>query len=141
VVVVLGVAITALALMKSEEAQEAAATTPPTIPSAPAATGPLATTANPSLAAQQLGTRLPVANPGPEDQNREPWEYDAATNRHWDPNHRHWHEGPPPARAADGTPEPWQYDPATNKHWDPRHGHWHSGPPPENPPPTPPTPQ
>lgn len=137
VIVALGVTITGLALTKSEEAQEAAATTPPAIPTAPPAT-----IANSSLAtSQQLGTRLPVANPGPEGQDREPWEYDAATNRHWDPNHRHWHQGPPPARSAEGAPEPWQYNPETNQHWDPRHGHWHSGPPPENPPSTPPQPQ
>jgi hypothetical protein len=120
--------------MKSEEAKEAAATTPPAIPTAPVATGPLATT-------QQLGTRLPVVNPGPEGQDREPWEYDAANDRHWDPNHRHWHNGPPPARTVEGTPTPWQYNPETNQHWDPRHGHWHSGPPPENPPETPQQPQ
>lgn len=29
-----------------------------------------------------------------------PWTYDPATNRHWDPNHNHWHDGPPP-RPAD----------------------------------------
>ena len=29
----------------------------------------------------------------------EPWEYDAANNRHWNPlpDHQHWHDGPPPA--------------------------------------------
>ena len=26
----------------------------------------------------------------------EPWEYDLVTNRHWDPDHGHWHDGPPP---------------------------------------------
>mgnify|MGYP005841870013 CR=1 FL=1 len=24
------------------------------------------------------------------------WQYDAANDRHWDPEHGHWHEGPPP---------------------------------------------
>jgi uncharacterized protein YyaL (SSP411 family) len=37
---------------------------------------------------------LPVAIPG---KTPSPWEYDAAADRHWDPSHRHWHEGPPPA--------------------------------------------
>ncbi len=26
-----------------------------------------------------------------------PWEFDADGNRHWHPDHRHWHDGPPPA--------------------------------------------
>jgi len=26
-----------------------------------------------------------------------PYQYDPATNRHWDPTHGHWHDGPPPA--------------------------------------------
>ena len=26
----------------------------------------------------------------------EPWEYDAARDRHWHPAHGHWHTGPPP---------------------------------------------
>jgi len=76
------------------------------------------------------------------------WEYDAARNRHYDPNHGHFHEGPPPppeARAATGTPAPgaagatpsaptpapWTYDAKNNQHWDPNHGHWHQGPPPQ----------
>ena len=83
----------------------------------------------------------------------EPWEYDAATGSHWDPNHGHWHKGPPPANrtpafapipapgsapnAAPGlvetgsTPEPWEYDAVNDKHWDPNHRHWHDGPPPQ----------
>jgi len=28
------------------------------------------------------------------------WEFDAANNRHWDPAHGHWHDGPPPAGAV-----------------------------------------
>jgi len=73
-----------------------------------------------------------------------PWEYDAVTNRHWDPGHGHWHDGPPPpesARTGGGadlsppaapseTPDPWAYDPETDRHWHPDHGHWHNGPPP-----------
>jgi len=73
-----------------------------------------------------------------------PWEYDAARNRHYDPNHGHYHEGPPPppeARVASSpgnpgtapagpTPAAWTYDAKNNQHWDPNHGHWHQGPPP-----------
>lgn len=85
------------------------------------------------------------------------WEYDSLTNKHFDPGHGHWHDGPPPANAsqqtptlpsspstsitggavpappsvpAGTTPQPWQYDAATNRHYDPTHGHWHQGPPP-----------
>jgi uncharacterized protein YyaL (SSP411 family) len=25
-----------------------------------------------------------------------PWEFDPDSNRHWNPGHRHWHDGPPP---------------------------------------------
>jgi hypothetical protein len=87
------------------------------------------------------------------------WAYDSVSNRHYDPGHGHWHDGPPPAGAAQSTPTlpsspsasvpggavpapptfpagttpaPWQYDAATNRHYDPGHGHWHEGPPPAN---------
>lgn len=91
-------------------------------------------------------------------QNPKPYQYDPVTNRHWDPNHGHWHPGQPPANVASGSsrpnttltpgtgpppvnlpstgtpnianPTPWQYDPVTNKHWHPDHGHWHDGQPP-----------
>ena len=68
-----------------------------------------------------------------------PYYYDAATNQHWDPDHGHWHPGPPPANPlGDGVPappnipnpEPWQYDVASDRHYDPGHAHWHAGPPP-----------
>jgi hypothetical protein len=66
------------------------------------------------------------------------WEYDEANDRHWDPTHGHWHDGPPPERnrpasSWTGIPVPWEYDPANDRYWDPNHGHWHSGrpPPPE----------
>ena len=64
-----------------------------------------------------------------------PWQYDSVTDKHWDPNHAHWHDGPAPASANPDiqNPEPWQYDPATNKHWDPVHSHWHDGPAPVSP--------
>ncbi|MCH7870940.1 MAG: SEC-C domain-containing protein [Planctomycetes bacterium] len=80
------------------------------------------------------------------------WQYDPATDRHWDPQHGHWHDGPPPPRPIDffantnppaaagagtavsgATPAAWEYDPQTNRHWHPQHGHWHDGqPPPES---------
>jgi hypothetical protein len=98
------------------------------------------------------GTMLPspgaasTAAPDPS-----PYAYDPRTNKYWDPNHRHWHNGLPPsasgdtsaralASAATGSPapgvriepvpepSPWSYDPATQRYWDPRHKHWHNGP-------------
>lgn len=93
--------------------------------------------------------------PAPPGVAAEPWAYDAATNRHFDPSHGHWHNGPPPppesrgaanAMPAPGTsnstlaapgatptgpaPAAWTYDPVKNQHWDPGHQHWHQGPPP-----------
>ena len=69
-----------------------------------------------------------------------PWYHDVANNRHWHPDHGHWHDGPPPttpagrlapdASTGSGTPAAWEYDAANNRHWDPDHGHWHDGPPP-----------
>lgn len=87
-----------------------------------------------------------------------PWQYDAASNQHWEPSHKHWHEGRPPVSAGEANdrqpvfatptaprragsptmppaptagmaPRPWQYDAANNRHWDPVHQHWHDGPP------------
>ena len=43
-----------------------------------------------SPAPQPTATVLDGTNP-------EPWTYDAAKNQHWDPEHQHWHQGPPPA--------------------------------------------
>lgn len=77
---------------------------------------------------------LPPAAAGPSGQ---PWAYDSLRNQHWDPNHGHWHEGPPPppeqrsqSAAAPIAPAPYAYDSVSNRHWDPNHGHWHQGPPP-----------
>ena len=80
------------------------------------------------------------------------WQYDPQTNRHWNPQHGHWHQGPPPPQTIDffssqsqpaapgagtgasgTTPAAWQYNPQTDRHWNPQHGHWHNGrPPPES---------
>lgn len=90
------------------------------------------------LSEQERATQLPeipVADSGP---NPAAWTYDATNNRHWDPSHNHWHDGPPPPPdqrtvAPAATPEnvePWFYDEANNQHWDPGHNHWHPGPPP-----------
>ncbi|MCI0405300.1 MAG: hypothetical protein L0Z48_01560 [candidate division Zixibacteria bacterium] len=86
----------------------------------------------------------------------QPYEYDPRTNRHWDPQHRHWHNGPPPlttpaatpgnqspvnptatlpaSQTTANTPKPYEYNPTTNQYWDPGHNHWHNGkpPPPES---------
>jgi len=94
------------------------------------ASGALAALAISSVLAPQVerATKTPEA-----------WEYDPVANRHWHPDHAHWHPGPPPSVFGDGVepppyipnPQPWQYDEATDRHFDPGHGHWHSGPPPE----------
>jgi hypothetical protein len=95
-------------------------------------------------ARSSAGVPLSAAPSGPTPA---PWAYDSTTNKHWDPGHGHWHDGPPPVEAMRGaasaapglvpgagaTPAPYQYDPATNRHWDPAHGHWHDGPPPQTP--------
>ena len=84
--------------------------------------------------------------------NPSPWQYDVASDRHYDSNHAHWHSGPPPANATSSSigasstsgsqvsapanitnPSPWQYEAVTDRHYDPNHAHWHNGPPPTNP--------
>lgn len=34
----------------------------------------------------------------PEAESPEPWEYDVVLDKHWDPVHGHWHDGPPPSQ-------------------------------------------
>ncbi len=98
-----------------------------------------------STSGSQVPAPLNITNPSP-------WHYDAVTDRHYDLNHAHWHNGPPPANpitslpgsnSTSGSqvaaptnitnPSPWQYDVVTDRHYDPNHAHWHSGPPPPNP--------
>ncbi len=99
---------------------------------------------DPSAAARATAAdgQVPAPSNSPSAQ---PWQYDTATDRHFDPNHGHWHSGLPPTDRgavkppAPGdrvpappnvtNPSPWQYDAATDRHYDPNHGHWHSGPP------------
>lgn len=68
----------------------------------------------------------------PSLQNPEPWQYDQASNKHWNPTpgHEHWHDGPPPDGVVQGgaTPVPWEYDAINDRHWHPEHAHWHPGP-------------
>ncbi len=71
------------------------------------------------------------------DLGPQPYSYDAANDRYWDPVHSHWHDGRPPQNAAEEgqagsnpNPQPWEYDAAKNQHYDPEHSHWHAGPPP-----------
>ena len=94
----------------------------------------------PGFTVQPSATTQPGLTP-------KPWEYDAATNRHWnaEPGHNHWHSGPPPANPPTTTapatplpgtpggeiPAPWYHDAQNDRHWHPDHGHWHPGPPPE----------
>jgi hypothetical protein len=46
-------------------------------------------------AARPTGAAFPL-NSAPAGPTPKAWEYDAANNRHWDPTHGHWHDGPPP---------------------------------------------
>lgn len=79
-----------------------------------------------------------VGTTGTTEATPPPWYYDSLTNRHWDPGHAHWHDGPPPVTAGGQTgqtfaePAPYQHDTVNNRHWDPDHRHWHDGPPPES---------
>jgi hypothetical protein len=58
--------------------------------------------------ARQLGEVLPLREGEPfpllsvrqPGKDPEPWFYDGARNRHWNPDHKHWHDGPPPENAA-----------------------------------------
>lgn len=115
----------------------------------PAATSPLnPTNFNSATSGINLSSGSKVPAPA-NIINPTPWQYDAATHRHYDPNHAHWHSGRPSTdpdqtvRQPSGTevsappnifnPLAWQYDTATDRHYDPNHAHWHSGlPPPEN---------
>ncbi len=137
-----------------------AARMPPPAASAGAATAPGASavpspaTINPAMP----GTGAPATMSGPGGVAPQAWAYDATTNRHFDPNHGHWHDGPPPSPDARGvprapqpllggvpvpgvaspspsgpTPAPWTFDAQKNQHWNPEHGHWHAGPPPAGP--------
>ncbi len=51
-----------------------------------------------------VGTTIPIGNSGAlaPGEHPEPWQYDVAKNRHYDPRvgHQHWHSGPPPADTA-----------------------------------------
>lgn len=38
-------------------------------------------------------------SPTPSGPTPAAWTHDVAGNRHWDPNHGHWHPGPPPPGA------------------------------------------
>jgi SEC-C motif len=117
-----------------------------TAPGTSAAPNPL------TLSPPPLATGAPTTAPSPTGAAPEAWTYDEKANRYFDPNHGHWHDGPPPPLEARGisatprpplglsgvagtappgpTPAPWTYDAVKNQHWNPEHGHWHSGPPP-----------
>ena len=92
-----------------------------------------------------MGVAVPASTPAA-------WHYDVANNRHWHPDHGHWHDGPPPGASGlnvrssqdqpgnlsttgvavpASTPAAWHYDEPNNRHWHPDHGHWHDGPPPD----------
>ena len=103
----------------------------------------LSSTLPPGVTVQPSATTQPGVTP-------EPWEYNAATDKHWHPDHNHWHPGKPPANPPTTTapattltplpgtpggeiPAPWYHDTLNNRHWNPEpgHAHWHPGPPPE----------
>ena len=50
-------------------------------------------------------TSLPIGlTPGQPEPA--PYQYDPATNRYWDPNHKHWHDGQPPDSSLRGAGAP-----------------------------------
>jgi uncharacterized protein len=61
-------------------------------------------TNDPGQLKEQLAETDPLRTPPPEplqspSNDRQPpaaWHYDKAGNRHWNPEHDHWHKGPPP---------------------------------------------
>ena len=85
-------------------------------PDPAASNAPRASTAQPASPAQvpvppgQPATLAPDGSlqvqPPPAAPARQgaPWEFDPATNMHWDPTpgHEHWHAGPPPGDAERG---------------------------------------
>jgi hypothetical protein len=56
----------------------------------------------------KVGTPIQIATPLGPNEHPAPWEYDVEHDRHYDPRpeHRHWHQGPPPAGLASGLPAP-----------------------------------
>ncbi len=48
-----------------------------------------------------FSTTANITNTTPNIANPTPWQYDPATNKHWDPRpgHVHWHSGPAPAEG------------------------------------------
>lgn len=51
------------------------------------------------------GVGLPAAGAGSTTGlTPAPYQYDQVNNRYWDPNHMHWHDGPPPDSALRATP-------------------------------------
>ncbi len=152
------VAVVAWGLTRSQRqptAQNGVQMVPPTTSAGATAPGPGAAPSPVAVNPGPLATGAPTNMSGPAGAVPQAWAYDAATNRHFNPNHGHWHDGPPPPPEARGvastpqpsvgqvpvpsvagtapsgpTPAPWTYDAQKNQHWNPDHGHWHPGPPP-----------
>jgi hypothetical protein len=66
-------------------------------------------TTDPAEFARQLTVSAPFDGPAPPAltpaSKPRPYTYDAARNRHWDPKHGHWHDGPP-AQNSSGAVRP-----------------------------------
>jgi predicted nucleic acid-binding Zn ribbon protein len=79
---------------------------PVTLPQA-SATATVAGGSGPVTVTSTPGGTTPVhsdnQSPLPGGVAPKPWQYDAANNRHFDPTHNHWHDGPPPASAVTAT--------------------------------------
>lgn len=62
--------------------------------------GPFSGTPNGTLAPASMSPGAPVpiapAPSGPQPGDPAAWQYDATTDQHWHPGHRHWHKGPAP---------------------------------------------
>lgn len=53
--------------------------------------------ANPATTGAGQTSHTVAGNDLPGGETPDPWHYDVANDRHWHPEHNHWHGGPPPA--------------------------------------------
>ncbi len=94
-IILLGCGIVAIAFSRPQEDVSSPASiqdfdidgVPATFPSG------LNLTGAPAGSGSISGSKVPAP---PNITNPSPWQYDTVTDRHYDPNHAHWHNGQPP---------------------------------------------